>query len=839
MTRKSRLSTAWQRIAVEIDSVILREFGSAAVIPDQGELRSLSRTLACWCIRLVHSSLSHRQRESLREWSRRTFLAPFDALAAILFRLEHPTGEFAAPLNEIASLAQTRVISEGDPPPSSLDVVNRVHELLLWLETPHARRQRGAYYTPQGIAKVVVEIAHERMAAITPDGRGLWSPTSRVLDFAAGTGAFFAAAQELRPQQKLNLSQWLGMEIDAETHAIGQFCSACQQLELAFPLDSASAQRFWHGDALTDPEISAARFPGTSEAFNVILGNPPYSALGGAETTWLDGLLRGRDPFGGRPLANYHAVAKQTAAHRKHSLSDDYVRFLRLAHWHLERAGRGVIGLILNHGILENSSFRQLRASLYDDFDEVLLLDLHGNAKRRELTPEGGRDESIFNIEQGAMIAVLSKLPNSSSKKAQIGHVYGLRDEKIKKIISRDWDLQDVLPASPQFYFHCQRRRESRLEQLYDAALPLNEIMPLHGAAIVTARDALVVDQNRERLKSRIDELADPRITDKSIREKYFAQSHHRSFAPGDTRSWRLERARKALALEGESAVTYVGFWYRPWDYRWLAYCKQLIDWRRERFTPLLLSGNNLSLVARRQSPPGADCKYFWTSNSIVLDGILRSDNRGTEFVFPLFSSLYMGDERSSIPAINLSQSATKSAATLGIDSEDYFYLLIALLHAQVYQTAFREQLCRGFPRILQPKDPDVAKSLIEIGRRISAIEQLQLHSDDVSTDQPPCMIGDELFIAPSYPKFRENSIWINAQSHFPGVPYDSWNLKAGAHQPILRWLKQRRLNVLAQSEIDHFRQMLNAAGALHRQKKRLNELLPFSSCFEDWLPVQ
>ena len=147
-----------------------------------------------------------------------------------------------------------------------------------------------------------------------------------------------------------------------------------------------------------------------------------------------------------------------------------------LAHWEVEKAGQGVVALILNHNILENRSFCELRNALTEYFDEVLLLDLHGNAKQRELTPEGGRDESVFNIEQGTMIAILAKWPEPKSKQIRIGHVYGLRDEKVAKIVSREWEqeLQDVSPAPPQFYFHCQRRARTRLEQTYAAAPSLS-----------------------------------------------------------------------------------------------------------------------------------------------------------------------------------------------------------------------------------------------------------------------------------------------------------------------------------------------------------------------------
>ena len=206
-----------------------------------------------------------------------------------------------------------------------------------------------------------------------------------------------------------------------------------------------------------------------------------------------------------------------------------------------------------------------------------------------------------------------------------------------------------------------------------------------------------------------MEEFADLNISDDVIRARHISDV-------GDTRSWKLERARRVLAEESVENVEFVGFWYRPWDYRWLAYSKHLIDWRREQFSPLLLGGKNLALIARRQSPPGAACNYVWTTNSVVLDGILRSDNRGTESVFPLFSSITEAGEA----AFNFAPAILDTAQSrLGMGEADLFYLIVAVLHSSAYQSAFREELCRDFPRVLLPGDSKVAMELAGAGVRL------------------------------------------------------------------------------------------------------------------------
>ncbi len=831
MTRKSRLSTSWQRLAPQIDRLIEAEIGSSLISQDANRLRSLSRTLACWCVRLTHSKLNDEALASLFRWMKDHSHSPYGPLAEILFRHNCVTGGFKGPLAEIAVLAKTRVLTAGAPPPTPLDIVNRVHELLLWLEAPQDRRDRGAYYTPQAVAQVLLQLAHERLVSMTPDGQGLWCPQARVLDFAAGTGSFFAAALELRGQHPRILPHWLGIEIDTETHAISQFCQACQQLESGLQMMLTELPRLLCGDSLLNPVILTDAPDGRLPPFNVIVGNPPYAALRGANVEWLDDLLRGKDPFSEHPRASYHSEQKQSSKNRKHSLADDYVRFLRIAHWQIEQSGYGVIALILNHGILENSSFRELRESLNEYFDEVLFLDLHGNAKRRELTPQGGRDESIFNIEQGTMIAVLSKWPTPRPKRLQIGHIYGLRDEKIARLVSREWEseLEDVAPSPPQFYFHCQRRSSSRIAQTYAKAPSLTDILPLHSTAIVTARDSLVVDTDLDRLRSRIADLGNLAISDDEIRARYFSEHRHKTYALGDTRSWKLERVRRLLVEEGDDTVRFVGFWYRPWDYRWLAYSKHLIDWRRERFTPLLLDGNNLSLVARRQSPPGAECNYVWTTNSVVLDGILRSDNRGTESVFPLFGE----NDDSGKRICNLESTFFNAMrGKLDLNETQLFQAIVAMLHCRAYQTAFRDELCREFPRVLLPNDRATAARLAMIGERIAEIECMTVPAPATPLEFP--FQGEDAAIKAGFPRHRDGAIWINETTHWENVTEDLWNFRAGAHQPIRRWLKQRQGAQLGEPETQHVSRTLVATGNLLAALKELDELIPAAESLEE-----
>ena len=52
-----------------------------------------------------------------------------------------------------------------------------------------------------------------------------------------------------------------------------------------------------------------------------------------------------------------------------------------------------------------------MRQQLMNAFDEIYIMDLHGNTKEKERCPDGSKDENVFDIEQGVAICLMIKLP--------------------------------------------------------------------------------------------------------------------------------------------------------------------------------------------------------------------------------------------------------------------------------------------------------------------------------------------------------------------------------------------------------------------------------------------
>jgi len=133
----------------------------------------------------------------------------------------------------------------------------------------------------------------------------------------------------------------------------------------------------------------------------VITGNPPYSVSS-------SNIIKP-----GSELSDMYEGYKEIVRKEEKNiqpLSDDYIKFIAFAHYKIKQAGKGIVGIITNNSYLDGLIHRDMRRKLSEDFDEIYILNLHGNAKRKEKTPEGGKDENVFNIQQGVGIVLLVKL---------------------------------------------------------------------------------------------------------------------------------------------------------------------------------------------------------------------------------------------------------------------------------------------------------------------------------------------------------------------------------------------------------------------------------------------
>ena len=156
----------------------------------------------------------------------------------------------------------------------------------------------------------------------------------------------------------------------------------------------------------------------------------------------------------------------------------------------MEQVEEGVVGIITNHSFLDNPTFRGMRQSLMHTFNQMYLMDLHGNTKKKERTPEGGKDENVFDIEQGVAISLLVK-KKGLSPAVYHADLWGNRQGKYRALLETEKDAVEWTELHPSSPFYLFIPQDEALREEYEQGWRVTEIFPVNSVGITTARDRL------------------------------------------------------------------------------------------------------------------------------------------------------------------------------------------------------------------------------------------------------------------------------------------------------------------------------------------------------------
>ncbi|GAA7620352.1 DNA methyltransferase [Helicobacter pylori] len=222
-------------------------------------------------------------------------------------------------------------------------------------------------------------------------------------------------------------------------------------------------------------------------------------------------------------------------------LLDDYVKFMRFAQNKIESLGHGLFGFISNNAFLDNPTFRGLRRSLLECYDELYILNLHGNARKKEKTPQGADDENVFNIMQGVSINLFVKKAQTTKQKIHYYDVYGERAEKYAFLAQNDLNSIEWLELTPREPFYLLLPLETPLLDEYEQGFSVQDMFQISSVGIATGKDRIFIANNTESLKEQVLKYCN------EFNEQYIKDIHYRPFdirkVYYDTK--KLERARE------------------------------------------------------------------------------------------------------------------------------------------------------------------------------------------------------------------------------------------------------------------------------------------------------
>ncbi|PDX34595.1 DNA methyltransferase, partial [Helicobacter pylori] len=242
-----------------------------------------------------------------------------------------------------------------------------------------------------------------------------------------------------------------------------------------------------------------------------------------------------------KALKNLHSKYKLQKEKNPKWLLDDYVKFMRFVQNKIESLGHGLFGFISNNAFLDNPTFRGLRRSLLECYDELYILNLHGNARKKEKTPQGADDENVFNIKQGVSINLFVKNPQTTKQKIHYYDVYGERAKKYAFLAQNDLNSIEWLELTPREPFYLLLPLKTHLLDEYEQGFSVKDMFQISSVGIVTGKDRIFISNNTESLKEQVLKYCN------EFNEQYIKDIHYRPFdirkVYYDTK--KLERARE------------------------------------------------------------------------------------------------------------------------------------------------------------------------------------------------------------------------------------------------------------------------------------------------------
>jgi predicted helicase len=526
----------------------------------------------------------------------------------------------------------------------------------------------------------------------------------------------------------------------------------------------------------------------------VVIGNPPYSVSSSNKSKWILDLIK-----------DY----KKNLNERKINLDDDYIKFIRFAEHFVEKNKSGIVAMITNNSFIDGITHRQMRKHLLETFDDIYILDLHGNSKKKEKAPDGGKDENVFDIQQGVAISIFVRQVSEEKTLGTVHHseIYGKRKEKFQSLDESDiqnikWKKLDY--SEPNYFFVA---RNTGAESEYKKGFKINELMLEYNSGIQSKRDKICFCFNENELNRIIDDFNQENVA--TIREKYAL--------PKDGRDWTIEWAQNDLKNDYhlESVL------YRPFDIRKTVYTgksKGFLAYPREKTFRHFVDKENIGLITVRQQSTFS-FQHILATKFMIESGAISLQTKEWGYIFPLY--LY-SENGSRIP--NLKKDIVYEIEKIvgKLSPEDIFDYIYAVLHSSTYREKYKEFLKIDFPRVPYPKDKESFKKLVAFGAELRLLHLLESPKVDQFITTYPVAGSDTV----ERLDYKNEKVIINAEQYFGNVPELAWNFYIGGYQPAQKWLKDRKGRTLTNADIEHYQKIIVALTETDRIMKEIDRLL-------------
>ncbi len=759
------------------------------------------------------------------------------------------------------------------------DPVVHFYETFLAAYDPKMREARGVYYTPEPVVSYIVRSVDyllkkdfglpdgladaTKLKASTADGTySMETHKVQILDPATGTATFLhSIIDHIYETFKGNKGMWssyvsehllprlFGFELLMAPYAVAHMKLGLQLAETGYDFKSNERLRVYLTNTLEEgfeggklpfaewlvDEATAAGNVKHDAPVMVVIGNPPYSGTSVNKGSWITGLLHDKS-------GNYFEVDGESLGERNPKwLNDDYVKFIRFAQWRIEQTGYGVLAFITNHGYLDNPTFRGMRQSLMQSFDDIYVLDLHGNSKKKERSPDDTKDENVFDIQQGVAIGIFvrrqARANTSNIATVHHAHLWGLRevyqkvgqaqylvDGKYRWLAEHDITTTEwkAIVLEKPFYLFVPQDVDLRGE--YEQGWKVTEMMPVNVLGFQTHRDHFAIDFERGNLYKRIDEMRDKHISDQEYAENYNLT---------DNRDWQLSKARQRVHTDAGWQNNIIRCLYRPFDQRFCYFSEVAMDYpRTELRQHMLLQNVSLNVTRQTKADEWRNAVVANTPTPALYTEIKDGSNAFPLYLFPQPNKNTLFDTNQPSDAHGGRRPNLSSAFITAISHklnmqfipdgkgdlqqtfgpEDIFHYMYAVFHSPTYRSRYAEFLKIDFPRLPLTSNTNLFRALCKFGERLVALHLMEQFGANLPTypiDGNNMVEKVEYLVADKQPE--QGRVSINKTQYFDGVPQHIWEFHVGGYQVCHKWLKDRKGRVLSFDDIRHYQRIVAA----------------------------
>jgi len=675
------------------------------------------------------------------------------------------------------------------------------------------RKEGGVYYTPSEAADFITKSVNYLLKTRFNLQHGFSSDNVKVLDFACGTGTFLHSVfEQMIPEknddlQKSTLKQKIlkdiyGFELLFTPYIIAHTFLTRFLKEKNIVLDNEKKERL--GVYLTNTldisqhsiseylpnlrrEYEKSRAIKDNEDILAIIGNPPY--------------------FRGKSQANKSVIDAELKKYKEglnlrniQPLEDIYIKFIRFAEWKIAKSGHGVVGIITNNSFLDGIIHHQMRKHLYETFDEIYILNLHGNARKNE------PDKNIFDIMLGVSIVFFVKHKKPATKKivkyfSTLENNILKRQEKFdflenKTLDSINW--KEINPQKTKYFWFIDKNFSHQKE--YNKFWKITDIFNEYSSGTTTAQD-----------------------------KKYI------SYKNFDT-----ETNKKIM--------------YRPFDKRYIDYDVKKIQRARYDTMKHFIKGENIGLCLTNGTFNKKKFNYIFVSETMSEGSFFGFRS----YLAPLY--FYNGVEHADMLPLEWEGEGLKFAnftqnfidnylRHCGLDPqspqkgnsdlcrndgwqptpEEILAYIYAVLHSKIYREKYIEFLKTDFPAVPMTTNAEIFEKYAKLGQQLIDFHLLRtdVASKDVASTDVARNVHTDNEIRVNFD--FEGDFVIEKIEHdgktltltglqnpvrvvrIAGVTNEIYNFEIGSYKPIEKWLKYRIKDkvTLSLSDLNHLKNMI------------------------------